>query len=230
MAPVMPPRVEARYKAAMALFAEILTKQPHDLEAQAGHEACEEMLNPYMPAQYSVPPPEDPLEEAELLQPPPVRMRDSERLRVQEILEETLLGSENKTEEGPPRPKTWEIRRGFRESDEAAVERMSGILEEDASRRQKEIDLLVAGAAEQLKAEANGVLVWQQTLLELVEKQDEADVAWKGQGPQLIEEAIRSLAAVVKLPLELLCQAAQGVGIPAQVIAALLAKQVEAEV
>jgi hypothetical protein len=167
-----------KYERAKILFEKVLSVDPTNKRAQDGLNVCLEMIQPYVPVQYMVPPPSTD-DIIELLQP----------------ISEKTVPSNQKI---PLKP--WELRRSQRSRDKRGLEYTSQKFGEASVEAKEEISKILDGAkAEFLKDERDPREIFNETAKSIMEFQEILHRRWKGHGPEVSEEALKRLKDVLGL-------------------------------
>ena len=167
-----------KYERAKKLFENILSIDSSNKRAQDGLSACIEMIQPYVPVQYMVPPP------------------------LGNDLKDLLLPISEKRESSihitPLKP--WELRRSQRSRDKRGLEYTSQKFGESSAEAREEVSKLIEKAeTEFIKNGRDPREVFNETAKLITEFQEQLHRRWKGHGPEIFDYAIQALKEVLGL-------------------------------
>jgi tetratricopeptide (TPR) repeat protein len=171
-----------QYEKAKELFLKALEIDPGSERAKEGVAACEEMIEPYIPIQHLAAPEIDVFADLSL-QPA-----------------SGAGASENPGAKEEPTP--WEIRRQIRRSERKGMAWTSQVFTQDKKRYREESLRMIEEAKKAVqKGEKTAPQAFQETLARLQALQERIHQSWKGQGPEIYEEAALELSKQLGVPL-----------------------------
>ncbi len=176
-----------KYEKARPIFEQVLSIDPDNERARTGLDACDVMLDVYIPVQYIVPPP-----------PPGIHVT---------IPENQEYTDTKRIEKEPDVPKAdnlkpWEVRRikmqELRARDRAGMKFTGQVFSEEREIAEKEVRQILETARDEVE---NGGMdpgvVYLEKLQILRDMQERLNSIWKGHGPEILETGQEKLRKVL---------------------------------
>lgn len=176
-----------KYEKARVIFEKVLSIDPDNEKGKAGLDACDTMLDVYIPVQYMVPP--EPLDIA---------------AGMPETFEDT--GGKPVAEEVGPFQKDfmpWDLRRRkldeLRARDRAGMAFTARVFSEESEKADRDVREIIEAAKEQVEKGRDPQDVYKEMSGKLEELQHRLDRIWKGHGPEILKPGLDELRDVLGL-------------------------------
>lgn len=166
-----------KYERAKIIFKKVLDLDPDSQQAQEGVINCEEMIQPYVPVQYMVPPP------------------TTDDLKIIMI----PLEDEDKPVMKLEKQKPWEIRRSTRVRDKQGLEYTGQQFGEASKKAKQEILEIIEEAKKDVESGLDPNEIYEETIKIIKNFQRNLHRGWKGHGPDILDFAKQSLKEALDL-------------------------------
>jgi hypothetical protein len=170
-----------KYEKARAVFEYVLSIDPDNERAKQGLDACDDMLDVYIPVQYMMPP---------------------DHLDLTAALQETVDDAGVKSDDmDNDAPLPWDLRRRklqeMRARDRAGMQFTGQVFSQESETAKKEVHQILETARYAVENGGDPLEICLETEKVLTDFQDKLNRMWKGHGPEILKTAKEELRDVL---------------------------------